>query len=65
MFSLGAPVLCSLNMQQAFIEDVQKGSGVRNPKPTWMTEITSVAPRLVLRVKPNSSSIIVCKLYLD
>ena len=42
------------------------GSGTRNPKPAWMTQITSVAPRLVLSVKqPNRTSIIVYKLYLN
>ena len=49
------------------IEGAHKGSDTRNPKPAWMTQITSVAPRLVLLLSNQivRSSTIVCNLYLN
>ena len=45
----------------------QKGSGGRKPKPAWMTQITSVAPRLVLVLSNQivRSSTIFYNLYLN
>ena len=48
-------------------EVAQKGSGGRKPKPAWMTQITSVAPRLVLVLSNQivRSSTIFYNLYLN
>ena len=55
-------------MQQALLRALRRALvRARNPKPAWMTQITSVAPRLVLVLSNQivRSSTIVYNLYLN